>query len=66
MEQENVQTIIVDTGGDTIKAGFNVDSYPRTVFPNVSGKLSYVEHDSLIPYPVDYDLARDWDAMEAV
>ena len=36
MEQENIQTIIVDNGGDTIKAGFNLDSYPCTVFPNVS------------------------------
>ena len=54
MEQENIQTIIVDTGGDTIKAGFNVDSYPRTVFPNVSGKLSYVELESIIRYRPDY------------
>ena len=37
MEQENIQAIILDSGGDTIKAGFNLDRYPCTVFPNVRG-----------------------------
>ena len=39
MEQEGIQVIVLDTGGDTIKTGFNLDSYPCTVFPNVRGRF---------------------------
>ena len=37
MELDNIQSIIIDNGGDTIKAGFNLDCFPCTVFPNVRG-----------------------------
>ena len=37
MELDNIQSIIIDNGGDTIKAGFNLDCFPYTVFPNVRG-----------------------------
>ena len=39
MESEINQAVIIDNGGDTIKAGFHKDCYPQTVFPNLMGRL---------------------------
>ncbi|KAJ5071260.1 actin-10-related [Anaeramoeba ignava] len=35
---EDTQPIIIDSGGDTIKAGFGGEDFPRIIFPTVIGR----------------------------
>jgi actin len=41
MSEEEVQTVIVDSGSCICKAGFSGDEYPRSVFPTVVGRPNY-------------------------
>ena len=82
MERECIQAVVIDNGGDTIKAGFYKDCYPQTVFPNLMGRLTqkcfgirdrYVGYEALrlgdlvkITTPIEDGLITNWDDMEAV
>ncbi|KAJ5071259.1 actin-7-related [Anaeramoeba ignava] len=36
--EKDIQSIIIDSGGDTIKAGFGGEDFPRIIFPTVIGR----------------------------
>ena len=39
MSEEDVRTIVIDNGSDTIKAGFSGDVDPKAIVSNVIGRL---------------------------
>ena len=79
---QDVQAVVIDNGGDTIKAGFHKDCYPQTVFPNLVGRLitksfgirnRFAGYEALgkgncvkITTPIEDGLITNWDDMEAV
>jgi len=38
-EEDEVRAVVIDNGSDTIKAGFAGDDEPRSIIPNVDGRI---------------------------
>ena len=82
MESEYIQAVVIDNGGDTIKAGFHKDCHPQTVFPNLVGRLihkgfgirnRFGGYEALgkgdlvnITNVIEDGLITNWDDIEAV
>ena len=79
MEDEGkLKTIILDNGSYSIKAGFNGEYEPKSVFPTVIGydhsdKTSFCGHNAeakksvlKMNYPIKRVIVNNWDDMEKI
>ena len=81
-DDEGRRAIVIDSGSDTVKAGYAGDDNPCRVFPTVLGRAKnvgldlkeyYVGYEALrkrgilsMKYPVERGVVCDWDNMEKV
>ena len=81
MCDDEVQTIVIDNGSGTCKAGFAGDDAPSAVFPSIVGHPrhasfgndSYVGNESQskrsilrLDYPIKRGIVTNWDDMELI
>ena len=81
MSEEDVRTIVIDLGSDTIKAGFAGDDEPRYVFQctdrrriydksimdfSVGSRVVMSKSVDKLTYPIVRGVVNDWDYVEKI
>lgn len=63
-EGRGLDSIVIDNGSGSIRAGFSGDGAPNIVIPVVTSETTCLEYRDL--YPVENGIVKDWEAMETI